>query len=671
MKRRKLLLTLITIALPFVILLVLELALRLFSYGYDYRLFTEDKQDKDYLVMNQDASKKYFPDQGIATTGNKEPFKKVKDTNSLRIFVLGESTTIGYPYFHNGSFHRYLLYRLIHSMPEKNIEIINVSLTAVNSYTILDFAKQVVDQQPDAVLIYTGHNEYYGALGVGSTQQLGSNRGLIKTILYLRQFRLTQLLSNGYLHLRSLFSKKNEVAAKDRMEMMARNQDIAFGSAMFNAGIDQFQKNMDETLQLFHNKNIPVFLSTVVANEKDLPPFVSEQPAADKQKNFKTAFDTGRSALASGNVVQASLSFKKADSIFSGSAICNYELGRTFLQLQQTDSAKAYLTKAADLDMLRFRAPSAMNDVIRQLSSKYNNTHLVDAEVYFQRAAKDKIIGDDLVLEHVHPNLDGYALLSNAFYEAMQKNGLLKIQPEYEMSFEELVQKMPVTKIDSLSGYYKVFNLKRMWPFVAGDRSKKDTLSTITQEEQLAYAVAFERKSWESAQSELYGYYISHADSAAAKKVLEGLLLEHPQDITLYDMAGNICGQLRDYKYALSYFKRSFQLQPSLSKAKTILVLLLQQDMPTDALYYINYAIQNNTSGYDYTHLRNSTNSIIQLKTLVDKKPGDIALLNNIAAQYYAMGNLNCAEKYVNRILQLSPADKEALLLNSRLKQKG
>ena len=28
-------------------------------------------------------------------------------------------------------------------------------------------------QEPDAVLIYAGHNEYYGALGVGSTESLG------------------------------------------------------------------------------------------------------------------------------------------------------------------------------------------------------------------------------------------------------------------------------------------------------------------------------------------------------------------------------------------------------------------------------------------------------------------------------------------------------------------
>src|SRR6266487_2027217 len=101
-------------------------------YGYNYSLFIEDPSDKRFLFLNPDASKRYFPNQTIATTGNKELFKKKKDKNTVRIFVLGESTTIGYPYFHNGSFHRYLLYRLTHETPDKNYEIINLSLTAVN-----------------------------------------------------------------------------------------------------------------------------------------------------------------------------------------------------------------------------------------------------------------------------------------------------------------------------------------------------------------------------------------------------------------------------------------------------------------------------------------------------------------------------------------------------------
>src|SRR6201994_4904622 len=138
--------------LPFVFLLALEGGLRLFHYGYDPALFIEAPGNSDYWIFNPAASRRYFSDQLEATTGNREPFRKVKEAGTVRIFVLGESTTIGYPYFHNGSFHRWLQYRLMREFPDKKMEIINVSLTAVNSYTVLGFAKELVHYQPDAVL---------------------------------------------------------------------------------------------------------------------------------------------------------------------------------------------------------------------------------------------------------------------------------------------------------------------------------------------------------------------------------------------------------------------------------------------------------------------------------------------------------------------------------------
>ena len=63
-------------------------------------------------------------------------------------------------------------------------------MAAINSYTLLDFMDEILEQSPDALLIYTGHNEYYGALGVGSEQSLGNSRWLIHTYLKLRSVKL-------------------------------------------------------------------------------------------------------------------------------------------------------------------------------------------------------------------------------------------------------------------------------------------------------------------------------------------------------------------------------------------------------------------------------------------------------------------------------------------------
>ncbi|MEJ0081904.1 MAG: hypothetical protein WDM78_13370 [Puia sp.] len=140
-KRRTFFFRTISILIPFIIICLIEISLRIVHYGNNPDLFIESPADKDFLIFNPEASKRYFSNQAIATTGNIEPFKKEKDANTTRIFVLGESTTIGYPYFHNGSFHRWLQYRLMNSFPDRKFEVINLSLTAVNSYTVLGFAE--------------------------------------------------------------------------------------------------------------------------------------------------------------------------------------------------------------------------------------------------------------------------------------------------------------------------------------------------------------------------------------------------------------------------------------------------------------------------------------------------------------------------------------------------
>src|ERR1700681_1422810 len=255
-RKRLFLFRIIAIASPFVLLIVFEMLLRLFHYGNNLDLFIESAGNPDYYVFNPAASKRYFSNQAIATTGNSEPFKKEKDDNTLRIFILGESTTIGYPYFHNGSFHRWLLYRMINSFPDRKFEFINCSLTAVNTYTVLGFAKQVLRYRPDAVLIYTGHNEYYGVMGVGSTDNLGSNGFIVGLLLWLRQFRVMQLLTNFYAYIQHVFHK-NDSKGGTRMEMMVKDQKIAFGSDAYRKGIEQFTRNMNQTLKIFNDHQVP------------------------------------------------------------------------------------------------------------------------------------------------------------------------------------------------------------------------------------------------------------------------------------------------------------------------------------------------------------------------------------------------------------------------------
>lgn len=594
----------IAFAMPLIILMVVELLLRAFGYGNDTSLFIRYPDNPDYWVINKYASERYFSDSVNSTKGSIEPFRVVKQPHTYRIFVLGESTTAGYPYLHNGSFHRWLKFRLMHTYPGANFEIINVSLTAVNSYTVLDFGKEVMNYQPDAVLVYVGHNEYYGALGIGSTSHIANSRFLVKTVLELRKLRLVQLFDNIIYKFKTTTSGKTTDTRENLMERMAASQKITYKSPEYFAGIKQFRDNMDELCQAMQDKNIPMFLSTVVSNEKDLKPFISDKGKGSADGQYQLANQS-------------------------------YQTGNYVLAKKQYDEAK-------ELDLLRFRAPEAINESIIGLTRKYSDVHLVDAKSLFEQYSPHQIIGSETILEHVHPNLYGYAILSDAFYQSIQKAGVIKESPVKEMSFNDLLAQMPVTKVDSLYGAYTVMMLETGWPF--NKPIPADFKRGTSEEEQLAGALSVNSISWLDAINGLFQYSMKANDKKTALKTVEAVMLEYPQNTTYQVYAGKLSFDLGDYDNAVFYFKKLYDDDSSAKNAENLYLVLLKTDQPEKSVKYIEAAMQGGSR--DLSSLEIIVNEIIQLKIKLRATPADNNLRAQIAMDYHKIGADEAANKY-------------------------
>jgi len=654
----------IGILLPFFVLLLLELSLRIFQYGNNLELFVEFPDNKNFLVFNPDASKKYFTNKAFATVGNVEVFKKNKEEGTTRIFVLGESTTAGYPYFHNGSFHRWLQYRLMHTFPDKKFEIINVSLTAVNSYTVFGFAKEIVNYKPDAIMIYVGHNEYYGAMGVASTDKIFGNPFMINLILRLRELRLSQLITNLYFKIKG--SPLTD-SGGTRMKMMVANDQIPYNSKLYNRGIKQFESNMDKTLKLFNKNNIPVFFSNLVSNEKDMKPFFSVAPESTQLAQFEKSYKSGLEAFNINDFALALKYFKDADKIFDANALCNFYLGQIEYKQGNFEKAKEYFSRAKDLDGLRFRGPEEFNFVINQLCKKYPNVHLVDTKDAFEEWSVDHIIGNELILEHVHPNLMGYAIMSDVFYETMKKGNLFIVNNDKSLTFNQLLSDMPVTKVDSLAGIYKISNLKNSWPF--NEVLQHDSIMISTEEEKLAWDLAIKKITWQDAINSLYNYYINTQNLVEARKIMEALVLEYPENLSFYEKSARLSSKLKDYENAIFYLKRAYNLMPAFEIAKNLSLSYLALDKPAEAMPYIEYAIKVNISSLDLLTLKSCTEEVIRLKSMNMSDSADLTVYNKIAKAYLKMDNLVGASIYIKKVLMIDSKNIEALSMLSLIKK--
>ena len=217
---------LILIAIPIIFFILLESGLRVFSYGYNNEQWIEVSDGK--FILNPEIARRYFHKTQSLPYSNQDVFDAVKKENNFRIFIMGESSAAGFPFAPLGSFSRYLQQRLELVYPGSKIEVVNLGITAVNSYTIRDLFPGVLEMSPDLIIIYTGHNEYYGALGVGSMESFGTSRNIIKLSLWLNRFKTFEFLTDITRTISGWISPPNAV---DRdatlMERMVSEQHIA------------------------------------------------------------------------------------------------------------------------------------------------------------------------------------------------------------------------------------------------------------------------------------------------------------------------------------------------------------------------------------------------------------------------------------------------------------
>ncbi|MAQ87134.1 MAG: hypothetical protein CMG23_02865, partial [Candidatus Marinimicrobia bacterium] len=465
MDRKKISFRVFLVIIPFLFFISIELFLRLFDLFNPQSLFFENKNN-DFIQVNSNIGQKYFNSKKVPVPNMyPQKFSAIKSKNTFRIFCLGGSTTAGFPYEMNVPFPQQLKFILEDNFPEKKIEIINLGLSAINSFTILDWIPQIINHEPDLIIIYMGHNEYYGAYGVGSKISFTNNGFLVRLALKLKNL-------NSFLMLEKILSfsiaKIENKSNGTLMEQISNKKEIPIDSKLRQKVYNNFDKNLEIILNYITNNNIPVIISTLTSNLLDQVPF------------GKNGTDDSES--------MESIEF--------------YNEGIDFFANQNYDSSKICLNKARDLDEIPFRADKKINQIIKKKSNDFKIERLDMVEI-FEENSKGGIPGDNLFSDHLHPNPEGYALMAYSLYKKIIHMGLLDRNiitkyngPKY------------VTKLDWEIGEQRLFRLKKRWPFkhqIVNYSNYVPYENKITA--QIANEFVFKHHIWGKAHEDLAKYY--------------------------------------------------------------------------------------------------------------------------------------------------------------------
>lgn len=528
-KSRQRLFSIIAILLPIIFLVLLEMVLRIAGYGDNFSLFVDhpEQESKQYYVVNPEIGKKYFNKMEYSAPA-KDIFLKKKPDDVIRIFAMGSSSVVGFPYANNLMFSRILHERLRDAYPGKKIEMVNTAITAINSFTLADFMPQILEQKPDAILFYAGHNEFYGAFGAGSNEAVFHSPVMIRMHLALLNYKVYQLTVNTVDRIGKLFNfaKSSDEKHGTLMTRMVKDADITFGSEIYKEGIKNYEQNLDAMLAMAKQQNVQVFISDIVSNLRDLKPF----------KSIATA------------------ELKGAEEY--------YELAKKQEAQGEIQKAKENFILARDYDCIRFRASSDINSIIHKLADKYQ-LHFVPTVDLFNANSPNGIVGNNLLTEHLHPNIPGQFLLAESFYKALVESKL--IAPDINLptvkSYKGFIADYGFTNLDFLIGKHRVTNLSYHWPFT--DESKvsvdyRQIYKPTGTVDSLAFTVMAKGKiSLYQAHEQLAEMYKKRGDLINAFKEYNSLTKISPYWSINYRKAGDCLLHMNDLPRALYYFERS------------------------------------------------------------------------------------------------------------------
>ena len=564
---------LIFLFIPILLIIFTELGLRFYKYGEWYDQWVSVSNNR--LMLNPKLAYKFFQSPGNIPSSIEDTFLKIKPDSTYRVFILGGSTAAGYPYMPNGAFSRYLQKYLDNTLV--NTEVVNLGVPAMNSYFMRDIVPGIIDQKPDLIIIHSGHNEYYGALGVGSSQSIGLSPWYVNSILKLYNYKIIQVIRDGVKYIRTVIFKnlnrQREKGSTGLMMRMAEKKKIPFDGEIYNSGLNQFEINLEEIIKTFQKINIPIVMGTISSNVREFPPF---QTLESDTSVSRIVFSEGLNELSLGK-------YAKGDSL---------------------------LRHSKDLDVLRFRGPEAINKIIKESGKKFS-VPVADIDSVLSTFTKYGSLGYDIMTDHVHPNLFGYKQMAQHYMQVITRNNYLKFINddiiENNTNYSQIVDtEFNFSILDSSIAERRLYYLMNRWPFVV-DGEKNDLFDKISDNnfiDTLARAVATSEMEWHKAHGLAAEWYLKNNKLDLYQSEIDVLIDQYPYIPTYMENAAKVFLSQRNEEMAHYYFSKHYYLEPSALNSKWLGILSLWKKENNKAIEFLKEsAVYNNKDAQTYYNL--------------------------------------------------------------------
>jgi len=430
-----------------VLLLCAEFLLRALDVAPEARFFVESEEGRFRACERS-------PWGNAAEIFNHESFGAHKA--GMRIFCVGASTVRGFPFDPNVCFPRWLELRLKALFPDLSIEVITCAGNGRNAAAIADLVEELVEYQPDAILLYSGHNEMH-AWNRGRLENPGRfrvQRFLGRSTLVSWIWRLAGVEPGSWS--RELRDPAGEAADSPAGNLFHEPAERT-RPEIWERAFALYEESLERMARATRSHEVALVMSTLASNLADYPPARSVldlstaegREAWQRFESFSAAMKANAPPEARGWEVEhwerdwlvaagaATMvdELEKAVDRSPQTAVFHYFLGRAQLSTGDRDGAFLSFRNARDLDEFPVRAVSRFSDIVRTVAGRHG-LECVEPESLFEDRANGNPPGRESFVDNVHPNFAGQRLLARSFLEALQRLGIPRASNSWNFALE-------------------------------------------------------------------------------------------------------------------------------------------------------------------------------------------------------------------------------------------
>ncbi len=341
----------------------------------------------------------------------RDRFARKKGAGTFRIFCLGGSTVQGRPYSIETAFSTWLKLSLQSAYPERAFEVVNAGGVSYASYRLIPILTECLQYEPDLLIVCTGQNEFLEA------RTYADARRWEPAVKLASQLHLYHLINDclpspdSITHARPILKREVDALLDYQGGLRGYTRDPIWKARV----LDHFEVNVQRLVTLAQQAEIPLIMIRPPVNLKDCPPFKSDGPAL-------AAYHNGQRALAQNDFATAETAF----------------------------------WNALEEDLCPLRMLPEMATRLGTICHRAK-VPLIDAQALLGKTTPAGLLGNEILVDHVHPTFRGHQEIANALTQTLRPS-LGEPQPDWPARRAEAYQR----HLDGLDKLYYAHGRQRL-----------------------------------------------------------------------------------------------------------------------------------------------------------------------------------------------------------------